>query len=302
MLKFKFKLIAGLMVIMLLGFAGALVYEYSGFLLGGGSFEQTFFNDSGFVQLDTLGGSYVRNGTYTSSVMDFGNVETSYARISWKGSRSCPENMSYIDKLGGYCIDQYEAYNLGDNIPRSAPGQTPWVSISQTNAKARCVAAGKHLCSSAEWLGAANMQGKVYNLPANLATPPYNCNTGTSAAWPTGSSEGCVSAEGVYDMVGNVNEWTSEVVDTVKPCNTVVPGNCYPNSTGGWQATATSPATDIYGGDGVLFAMKNSAGRAVQRGGYWLVGSNAGLFSARLYYDATYTDPDTGFRCCREPD
>ena len=41
--------------------------------------------------------------------------------------------------------------------------------------------------------------------------------------------------------------------------------------------------------------------QTVQRGGNWDDGSNAGLFYARLNNDATNTNTNIGFRCCRAP-
>ena len=287
----------------------AVLYEHSGSDLGLGDFEETLYNSSGeFVQLnysDSTNTTFVEQGNYTSEVIDFGS-ETGFTAISWVSKGVCPENMSYIDKFGGYCIDQYTASrpdatsgSVGSNgsMATSRQGVLPWVSINQGNANVACENAGKHLCSSAEWLGAANLQGQVYYLPNDLSGSPYNCNTGTSSAMPTGSSSGCVSSEGVYDMVGNVWEWNSEVVDTVKPCNVGSGGYCYVQDDGSW---GTSQGSKYSGG--AYFLAGNNNGRAVRRGGYWDSGADAGPFAVLLHWAPTDTGTTLGFRCCSEPE
>ena len=305
-------------VVILIGVTGAFVYNHYDGSLSSGTFNETLYNATGeYVHLnwsDATNTSYVESGNYTSPVIDLG-VSTGFVEIKWEGKGSCPENMSYIDKLGGYCIDQYEASKpdatlssagSDTSMATSKPNVLPWVSVTLTAARTACVNAGKHLCSSEEWLGAGNIQGQVYNLPADLSSvgSNYNCNTNSicgGVACPTSLNTSlCVSAEGVYDMVGNVREWCNEVVNTIKPCNVGSNGYCYANSTGGWQ-TSTSSATTLYGNDGVYFLANSQSNRAVNRGGRWNSGALAGLFYASLYYEPSYPDSNIGFRCCSSP-
>jgi len=197
----------------------------------------------------------------------------------------------------------------------STPNVYPWVFINQTDARIACSRAGKHLCTDSEWLGAANIRGQYYNLPtgansANVlpsgASDSSACVTYEAAdcdwadspnggdACMTGSHVSCVSAEGVYDMVGNVWEWTNETVDVTNPEGSV--GYKYANSSGGWQNT-TGVETAIYGNDGVYFPL-SVGGRAVARGGTWDNGAIAGPFSANLNYAPSVTGYGIGFRCC----
>jgi len=230
----------------------------------------------------------------------------------------CPEGMAYIDKLGGYCIDKYEASrpdatgsSMGSDTSMavSQQGVIPWVSISQINARTACENAGKHLCSDEEWIGAANVQGQVYYLPTNLAVAPYYCVTDSSTycldnsyaggeACETGTysggASGCYSEEGVYDMVGNVWEWTDEVVDVTNPDGTA--GWKYANQEGEWQSS-TSGLWNKYGNDGVYFPT-TTTGRAVLRGGNWYRGATAGPFCAALNNAPAHPNYITGFRCC----
>ncbi len=261
------------------------------------------------------------------------------------GVAQCPDGTSFINKLGGYCIDKYEASTpgcevVGNNcasaqtgyctactpdagvfgssssstgttvLAYSKPNVAPLVRVSQLQARQMCANAGKHLCTDEEWMGASNILGKVYNLPTDLAVAPYRCITGSSTycnyagnsnkacnttLWSGGNSN-CSSAEGVYDMVGNVWEWTNETVYYTKPCNTAVAGFCYINATSGdWQTSSTSP---VYGNDGVYFTANTTTNKAVSRGGYWGGGAIAGPFCAYLHIAPSVVDVAIGFRCC----
>ena len=258
-------------------------------------------------------------------------------------SGDCPANMSFINKIGGFCIDQYEASmpsasstQMGDSADVanrnavtltavSQPGVVPWVGISANSARAVCLNAGKHLCTSEEWLAAANINGEVYNLPTGAATATripasssgdsdacvtyeaadcdgmsmnssYVIGTGGDAC-NTGNKTSCVSSEGVYDMTGNVYEWTNETVGYTKPCEPVgTNGWCYWNGTNFINTTNT--ATAVYGNDYVYFLANTVSGYAVRRGCYWGSGAYAGPFCGYLSYGPTNTGNSIGFRCC----
>jgi len=326
----------GILLVLLMlasGLAAISTYSQVGSDLSTGTFNNTLYNSSQqFVQLnwtDATNTSYVANGTYISPVMDAG-AAVRWITFLWSTKpKTCPANMSFIDKLNGYCIDQYEASMPSANSsvmgnsteiasPNSAtgknatsrPGVVPWVSVSANTARTACTNAGKFLCTSAMWLGAADIQGAYYNLPANLSVSPYYCVTSAStycsghsysagSACNTGNKTGCRSKYMVYDMVGNVAEWTNETVTTVAP----TPGTqgwYYPNNLGGWQTT-TGTATAKYGDDGVYFLAGTQTGYAVVRGGVWVNGAVAGPFSADLRHLPTGTYDFFGFRCCSVP-
>jgi hypothetical protein len=244
----------------------------------------------------------------------------------------CPEGMALINKFGGYCIDKYEASmpsansttignssdvarinNPGTMMAVSQDGVVPWVSVSQISARTACANAGKHLCTSEEWLGAANIHGQVYDLPTDLASAPYYCVTGSSTycldhsyssgdACNTGRNKtdgisNCVSFEGVYDIVGNVWEWTNETIDeVVSPSGGS--GWHYINSENLSYSTSSSVDSGVYGKDGTYFLAGTTTNRAVRRGGSWNIGASAGPFCTGLHYDPTNTDSPVGFRCC----
>jgi len=106
----------------------------------------------------------------------------------------------------------------------------------------------------------------------------------------------CVSEEGVYDMTGNVWEWTNEIVDVTNPGGGA---NWYYVNTTDLSWSLSSSADDgTYGKDRVYFPT-NAYGKAVMRGGAWDDGPGAGPFCAILYYGPTFAYSYIGFRCCR---
>jgi len=118
-------------------------------------------------------------------------------------------------------VDAYEASRpdaseteVGCNASRacSAAGRVPWTNVSWAGAEAACAAAGKRLCRDAEWRRAcAGPQGLRY--PYGESFDPSACNVaaaGLGAVWPTGGQETCRSAEGVFDLPGNVAEWLGD--------------------------------------------------------------------------------------------
>jgi formylglycine-generating enzyme len=126
----------------------------------------------------------------------------------------------------------------------SVAGAVPQAYIDGVQAGEACTNAGKRLCLDTEWLRAC--QG-----PTGTTYPYGNtdelgvCNDhraehpaveyfGTTASWIytmlesscidqlpetvdlTGSRTGCVTAEGAYDMMGNVHEWTADTAGTFR--------------------------------------------------------------------------------------
>jgi len=120
----------------------------------------------------------------------------------------------------------------------SLAGSIPQSNIDADRAEAACGEAGKRLCTDSEWLRACRgSAGLIY--PYGDARMPGVCNDarakhpaieyfGTSDSWiwseidnscinqipaalaPTGEHPGCVSEEGLFDLMGNLHEWTAD--------------------------------------------------------------------------------------------
>ena len=117
-------------------------------------------------------------------------------------------------------------------------GAVPQGYISGDEASIACANAGKRLCTDTEWLRSCQgPSGTTY--PYGDTDDPGVCNDhrdehpaveyyGTTDSWiyselgnacldqlpltvdPSGSLSGCVTAEGAYDMMGNLHEWTAD--------------------------------------------------------------------------------------------
>jgi hypothetical protein len=143
-----------------------------------------------------------------------------------------------------FCMDRYEWPNKKGELPRTL--------VSWQEARALCASEGKRLCTEEEFIFACEgeaMRPYVYGyardatkcnfdrpyrprtytfLPfdACMATP--SCRAAYEAIdqrTPAGSMETCRSAEGVYDLNGNANEWV------------LIPGGKSPHRSGikgGW--------------------------------------------------------------------
>jgi len=128
-----------------------------------------------------------------------------------------------------YCIDAYEYPNQ--------PGAKPVVMKTWYEARDACSAEGKRLCGDSEWTLACEGQermpypyGYARNADAcNIDKPhpdvdqkalenPQTRQAEVDRLWqgePSGAREACVSAYGVHDMTGNVDEWV--VNEQAKP-------------------------------------------------------------------------------------
>ena len=161
----------------------------------------------------------------------------------------CPHGMAHIE---GFCIDRYEAHLQGQSpyevpatgLAAAADGEVPQGYISGVVAEIACAASGRRLCALDEWMRAC--QGPTGTLyPYGDTYDPDACNDarathpvvelfGDAADWstaqmndprlnqlpgslaPAGAHPGCVSAEGVYDLHGNLHEWIADEGGTFK--------------------------------------------------------------------------------------
>lgn len=206
----------------------------------------------------------------------------------------CPNGMVWAQT---FCVDRFEASLLHPSgtpwSPYVNPGATavravslayavPQAYISGTQAAAACSAAGKRLCTDAEWLSACQGPASL-TYPYGNAREPGRCNDArdTHPAYEyfgttdnsvfnmldnpclnqvpaglalTGQSGACESPVGAFDMMGNLHEWTADPAGTFR---------------GGFYVDTR------INGSGCLY-------RTTAHG-------------------ASYWDYSTGFRCCADP-
>ena len=126
---------------------------------------------------------------------------------------------------GPFSIDAFEA-SIEDGKAISQPGVVPARNISWYEANAACEAAGKRLCSEAEWLRACSganpidedgdgifsrdlLQGREQSYGDHYrdGVCADSRKRDSTLALITGNHPGCVSPEGVYDLEGVTKEW-----------------------------------------------------------------------------------------------
>lgn len=129
-----------------------------------------------------------------------------------------------------FCIDRYEYPNI--------QGQYPWVLVSYTDAVAICAEQEKRLCSEDEWTFACEGE-QAWPCPHGFTRSSEACvidklwmdfdprawrDPSSRAAmleldrlWqgePAGARDRCRSPFGVYEMTGNVDEWTESTLSS----------------------------------------------------------------------------------------
>ena len=183
----------------------------------------------------------------------------------------------------GTAVDDYapcrdDGQNCANDIYAvSLPGEIPAQFITWFQAQEACANSGKRLPTSAEWQVGAN--GTPDPGTDNGTT---DCNIGvTSDVVDTGARTACVSARGVRDAGGNVDEWVAEWV----PRSTNCP------SWGGFSRDlmCLSGASIVDTGPGAV-ARGSSLGGGTQHGGPLAVVGSA---------QPNFADPFGGFRCAR---
>lgn len=214
----------------------------------------------------------------------FACVEGACVADCGEGVLTCPADM--VEVCGAFCMDLWEASRpdatetspgVDGSMATSRPGVLPWYATDEVAgmnlsiAEAACTAAGKRLCSGAEWkLSCQGMEGFTYPWGGDYdpavcngidtyctcdGEDPYpHCYETCGADFhvvPTGSFPACTSPWGAWDVSGNV-----------------------------WEIVASTDGVDHYRG-----------------GAYNCRDSEQ---NQRCDYDATWNPSAKGFRCCTD--
>ncbi|MFH0921907.1 MAG: SUMF1/EgtB/PvdO family nonheme iron enzyme [Fibrobacterota bacterium] len=126
-------------------------------------------------------------------------------------------NPEITARVNNFCMDRNEYPNK--------LGAEPLVDITWNSADSACRSKGKRLCSEFEWEYAC--RGKFnYYYPYGNQYKSGACNTESKELKPAGSFLDCRSEANIYDMSGNVNEWTGSNWDA-NIRNKVIRGGAY---------------------------------------------------------------------------
>ncbi len=104
-----------------------------------------------------------------------------------------------------YCMDIYEWPNQKEYVPQT--------NVTYSQAQELCEGVGKRLCSLEMWQGAC-ASNKKFRFPYGVEFKNEYCNSygNRGKAAPSGDFFNCKSQFGIYDMSGNVWEWTDQSV------------------------------------------------------------------------------------------
>jgi len=291
------------------------------------------------------------NGTTSYSINDSTAPTISTTTSGSTVGTACPTGYIPVPGSGTYsttdfCVMKYEAKNVG-GIATSQAASTPWVSISQTTAITTAAAActGCHLITEAEYLTIAqNVLSVASNWDNGAGTHTvgtgyiYSGNndnvidTGAGAALDADTNDAngyyrtanvspsnqkrtltLTNGEVIWDLAGNVWEWTSGTSTTGQPGvagnayaswiqwpNVTTPGTLSPNVFPSGTGIANASTWTSTNGIGQLVSNPaETALRGFLRGGNWLNGSYAGVLSLILNGAPSYTNSYIGFRVSR---
>lgn len=127
-----------------------------------------------------------------------------------------------VVRYAGVEIFQYEASRpdatadsagADESAACSRAGVLPWTFLTIGEARAACQSSGFELCHGTQWQAVCAGDPPERPWPYGHGYQASVCNdhiNGAGALEPTGAREGCRTPQGVYDLSGNVWEFTDE--------------------------------------------------------------------------------------------
>ena len=168
---------------------------------------------------------------------------------------------------------------------------TPAAHITWFQAQASCRSAGKKLPNGEEWIAAA--RGTSDPTMPSTGLGGLCVTMSSTGVQQTGGRTGCQSAWGAQDMIGNLEEWTSEWYAGLATSSDSTSSGIWPT---GYNNDGTINIVTSVGG--VTGTLANLPGAAL-RGGYYNSGTSAGVYELNLAQSPVSgsNDPSDGFRC-----
>ncbi|MCF7795916.1 formylglycine-generating enzyme family protein [Patescibacteria group bacterium] len=190
------------------------------------------------------------------------------------------EDGSSIENAYGF----YRSYSLENRVP--------YTNITKAQAEASCNSSGKRLPTLYEWYLAS--QGTKDN--------NGSCNQNGSVISNTGQTN-CISNNGIYDMIGNVEEFTKDVL--YKGSDEKYYNNGYELKDGyvdsilenGYPENIETSQNALYGNDYININDTEDK-LIIIKGGKYNDSDNAGIYSINTY-DNNYKSNTLGFRCVK---
>jgi formylglycine-generating enzyme required for sulfatase activity len=208
----------------------------------------------------------------------------------------------------------------------SLPGKLPWANVTMSEAEHDCesIGTGWRLCTAAEWQAACLVAspaspttqnpayvfpyGPTYSKPAcngnDYLTATSGPDAGAPRTIPTGNATGCTasvsSTSKLFDMSGNVKEWTATDLTSTKPGNnpTCTTPPCRFEMRGGAYDTSSFTVNGTLSAPGLQCDSSITAP-------YKTIRTDAGFIDGGSAPDAGIVTmgvdvrlPSVGFRCC----
>ncbi len=173
-------------------------------------------------------------------------------------SARCPE--PEMVSLGTFSIMKYEASRPDaqaldpgqlEHMACSLPNLPPWSGASWNEATIACAGSGMRLCSAAEWRLACMGAGLAEypygaehdpNACNGLDHPQTGCQSGECRARRTGSLSHCRSSAEVWDMSGNLMEWSADRSEPLGDSFRLALGGSYASSIESLSCSFDEPA------------------------------------------------------------